>query len=314
MPSTPPPPPPPPPAAPNPPPTPPPLSHPQTPSRRPKSPLRRVLHGHITKVQKDHIISNLRVELEERSRRMRSQYELQAAALRKRIEMRISRVTRKHWKGKMGDVIASTASGNAGVLGWVRTTKRLSDGPGMMALGPVPGTTQQQQQQVVGKKSGVLQREGSGSLRMGRREPSPQKPQRPASPAKPLSSRPPQQLQHQSPQKHAPPTPSLNTLRAQSPLKRTNATIKARTLHATVSTDALERSPAKRAPMGSARNAQLGNHKVRSQPNMRVPDRQGSLKENKVENVRMVGEMVKGVVVEEVGTPGKRVRVLRKRK
>lgn len=53
--------------------------------------------------------------MNERVRRLRAQYEVQAQALRHRIEMRINRVPKKLWNAKMGDLLlkhATAASSN----------------------------------------------------------------------------------------------------------------------------------------------------------------------------------------------------------
>lgn len=46
----------------------------------------------------------------ERVRRLRAQYEVQAQALRHRIEMRINRVPKKLWNAKMGDLLLKHAT------------------------------------------------------------------------------------------------------------------------------------------------------------------------------------------------------------
>lgn len=45
----------------------------------------------------------------ERVRRLRAQYEVQAQALRRRIEMRINRVPKKLWNAKMGELLLQHA-------------------------------------------------------------------------------------------------------------------------------------------------------------------------------------------------------------
>ena len=48
--------------------------------------------------------------MNERVRRLRAQYEVQAQALRHRIEMRINRVPKKLWNAKMGELLLKHAS------------------------------------------------------------------------------------------------------------------------------------------------------------------------------------------------------------
>lgn len=50
------------------------------------------------------------LEMNERVRRLRAQYEVQAQALRNRIEMRINRVPKKLWNAKMGDLLLKHAT------------------------------------------------------------------------------------------------------------------------------------------------------------------------------------------------------------
>lgn len=48
--------------------------------------------------------------MNERVRRLRAQYEVQAQALRHRIEMRINRVPKKLWNAKMGELLLKHAT------------------------------------------------------------------------------------------------------------------------------------------------------------------------------------------------------------
>ncbi|KAI5857644.1 hypothetical protein BZA05DRAFT_470524 [Tricharina praecox] len=72
----------------------------------PKTPFRRVNDGRITKSQKQGLLDNLEVELNERSRKLRSQVNQQSRALKQRIEMRITRIPKKLWKVTMAEMLA----------------------------------------------------------------------------------------------------------------------------------------------------------------------------------------------------------------
>ncbi|KAF8251434.1 hypothetical protein K440DRAFT_658830 [Wilcoxina mikolae CBS 423.85] len=100
----------------------------------PKSPFRRVNDGRITKTGKQTLLENLELELNERTRKLRSQYTQQSHALKQRIEMRINRIPKKFWKITMADLLAQAegrdlASSTAivgGAKGFVNDIRRLS--------------------------------------------------------------------------------------------------------------------------------------------------------------------------------------------
>ncbi|KAF8426303.1 Borealin N terminal-domain-containing protein [Tirmania nivea] len=75
-----------------------------------RSPIRKINNRGLTSPQKRIIIDNLLLEINERVRRLRAQYEVQAQALRHRIEMRINRVPKKLWNAKMGDLLLKHAT------------------------------------------------------------------------------------------------------------------------------------------------------------------------------------------------------------
>ncbi|KAI5466772.1 Borealin N terminal-domain-containing protein [Mariannaea sp. PMI_226] len=75
-------------------------SSPSTPQR---SPIRK-RKGGITLQQKQAMIDNLQLEITERARRLRAQYNLQAQGLRSRIEIRINRIPMALRKLKMADL------------------------------------------------------------------------------------------------------------------------------------------------------------------------------------------------------------------
>ncbi|KAF8540910.1 hypothetical protein BDD12DRAFT_909075 [Trichophaea hybrida] len=100
----------------------------------PKSPFRRVNDGRITKIGKQTLLENLELELNERTRKLRSQYTQQSHALKQRIEMRINRIPKKFWKITMADLLAQAegrdlASSTAiigGAKGFINDIRRLS--------------------------------------------------------------------------------------------------------------------------------------------------------------------------------------------
>ncbi|PHH90979.1 hypothetical protein CDD83_2049 [Cordyceps sp. RAO-2017] len=75
---------------------------PSTPQRR--SPIRKP-RMNISLQQKQALVDNLQLEVTERARRLRAQYNLQAQGLRSRIEIRINRIPTSLRKVKMGDLI-----------------------------------------------------------------------------------------------------------------------------------------------------------------------------------------------------------------
>ncbi|KAF7550443.1 hypothetical protein G7Z17_g5716 [Cylindrodendrum hubeiense] len=75
---------------------------PSTPRHR--SPIKK-RKGAISLQQKQALIDNLQLEITERARRLRAQYNLQAQGLRSRIEIRINRIPVSLRKIKMGDLL-----------------------------------------------------------------------------------------------------------------------------------------------------------------------------------------------------------------
>ncbi|KJZ72632.1 hypothetical protein HIM_07991 [Hirsutella minnesotensis 3608] len=75
---------------------------PLTPQHR--SPAKRT-RMRITLQQKQALIDNLQLEITERARRLRAQYNLQAQGLRSRIEIRVNRIPTALRKIKMGDLV-----------------------------------------------------------------------------------------------------------------------------------------------------------------------------------------------------------------
>ncbi|KAK7430884.1 hypothetical protein QQZ08_002674 [Neonectria magnoliae] len=75
---------------------------PTTPHHR--SPIKK-RHGGISLHQKQALIDNLQLEITERARRLRAQYNLQAQGLRSRIEIRVNRIPVSQRKVKMGDIL-----------------------------------------------------------------------------------------------------------------------------------------------------------------------------------------------------------------
>ncbi|KAI9052688.1 hypothetical protein LZ554_002966 [Drepanopeziza brunnea f. sp. 'monogermtubi'] len=76
-----------------------------SPARTPpnKSPVRKQKMG-ITLAQKQALIDNLQLEITERARKLRAQYNLQAQGLRTRIEIRVNRIPMALRRAKMGDL------------------------------------------------------------------------------------------------------------------------------------------------------------------------------------------------------------------
>ncbi|KAH6898850.1 Borealin N terminal-domain-containing protein [Thelonectria olida] len=75
-----------------------------SPSTPQRSPIRK-RRGAISLQQKQAMIDNLQLEITERARRLRAQYNLQAQGLRSRIEIRINRIPMALRKIKMGDLL-----------------------------------------------------------------------------------------------------------------------------------------------------------------------------------------------------------------
>ncbi|KAF9869787.1 hypothetical protein CkaCkLH20_12704 [Colletotrichum karsti] len=76
-----------------------------TPTMLSSSPSKRQRIG-ITLEQKQAIIDNLQLEITDRARRLRAQYNQQAQTLRSRIQMRVNRVPRSMLKMTMADLVA----------------------------------------------------------------------------------------------------------------------------------------------------------------------------------------------------------------
>ncbi|KAK0103219.1 hypothetical protein ONS95_005253 [Cadophora gregata] len=78
-----------------------------SPTRTPtnRSPIKKQKMG-ITLAQKQALIDNLQLEITERARKLRAQYNLQAQGLRTRIEIRVNRIPMALRRAKMGDLHA----------------------------------------------------------------------------------------------------------------------------------------------------------------------------------------------------------------
>ncbi|KAH8844845.1 hypothetical protein MCOR27_002106 [Pyricularia oryzae] len=67
----------------------------------------------ITMAQKQALIDNLQLEITERARKLRAQYNLQAQGLRTRVEIRVNRIPMALRKAKMGDLVAKYTGGGS---------------------------------------------------------------------------------------------------------------------------------------------------------------------------------------------------------
>ncbi|KAK7951852.1 Borealin N terminal-domain-containing protein [Apiospora aurea] len=77
-----------------------------TPTSTPqRSPIKRRKVG-LSLAQKQALIDNLQLEITERARRLRAQYNVQAQQLRSRVEMRVNRIPTSLRKAKMGELFA----------------------------------------------------------------------------------------------------------------------------------------------------------------------------------------------------------------
>ncbi|WZH39737.1 Borealin N terminal-domain-containing protein [Fusarium acuminatum] len=76
-----------------------------SPSAQPRSPIRKRSPGAITMQQKQAMIDNMQLEITERARRLRAQYNYMATTVRSRIEMRLNRVPMSMRNVKMGDLL-----------------------------------------------------------------------------------------------------------------------------------------------------------------------------------------------------------------
>ncbi|RYP41618.1 hypothetical protein DL769_011552 [Monosporascus sp. CRB-8-3] len=80
---------------------------PSTPQR---SPIKKTRRMGISLAQKQALIDNLQLEITERARRLRAQYNIQAQQLRSRVEMRINRIPTTLRKAKMGELLAKSSA------------------------------------------------------------------------------------------------------------------------------------------------------------------------------------------------------------
>ncbi|KAK4170386.1 Borealin N terminal-domain-containing protein [Cladorrhinum sp. PSN259] len=77
-----------------------------------QSPLKKRKMG-ITAVQKQALVENLQLEIAERARKLRSNYNIHAQSLRTRIEIRVNRIPMSLRKMKMGDLIQKYSSSSS---------------------------------------------------------------------------------------------------------------------------------------------------------------------------------------------------------
>ncbi|KAI0165740.1 Borealin N terminal-domain-containing protein [Xylariaceae sp. FL1272] len=76
-----------------------------SPERSPTKNFTKKFKSGITAIQKQALIDNLQLEITERARRLRAQYNIQAQQLRSRLEMRVFRVPYKLRKMTMGELL-----------------------------------------------------------------------------------------------------------------------------------------------------------------------------------------------------------------
>ncbi|RYP04181.1 hypothetical protein DL765_010282 [Monosporascus sp. GIB2] len=81
-----------------------------TPSTPQRSPIKKTRRMGISLAQKQALIDNLQLEITERARRLRAQYNIQAQQLRSRVEMRINRIPTTLRKTKMGELLAKSSA------------------------------------------------------------------------------------------------------------------------------------------------------------------------------------------------------------
>ncbi|OTA52822.1 hypothetical protein K449DRAFT_470294 [Hypoxylon sp. EC38] len=72
-----------------------------------RSPIKKRKLG-LTLAQKQALIDNLQLEITERARRLRAQYNIQAQQLRSRVEMRVNRIPTSLRKAKMGELLSKS--------------------------------------------------------------------------------------------------------------------------------------------------------------------------------------------------------------
>ncbi|KAI1770897.1 Borealin N terminal-domain-containing protein [Hypoxylon cercidicola] len=72
-----------------------------------RSPIKKRRLG-LSLAQKQALIDNLQLEITERARRLRAQYNIQAQQLRSRVEMRVNRIPTALRKAKLGDLLAKS--------------------------------------------------------------------------------------------------------------------------------------------------------------------------------------------------------------
>ncbi|RYP27718.1 hypothetical protein DL767_007555 [Monosporascus sp. MG133] len=75
-----------------------------------RSPIKKTRRMGISLAQKQALIDNLQLEITERARRLRAQYNIQAQQLRSRVEMRINRIPTTLRKAKMGELFAKSSA------------------------------------------------------------------------------------------------------------------------------------------------------------------------------------------------------------
>ncbi|KAI2616416.1 Borealin N terminal-domain-containing protein [Hypomontagnella submonticulosa] len=72
-----------------------------------RSPIKKRKLG-LSLAQKQALIDNLQLEITERARRLRAQYNIQAQQLRSRVEMRVNRIPTALRKAKMGELLSKS--------------------------------------------------------------------------------------------------------------------------------------------------------------------------------------------------------------
>ncbi|KAI0140135.1 Borealin N terminal-domain-containing protein [Hypoxylon sp. NC0597] len=164
-----------------------------------RSPIKKRKLG-LSLAQKQALIDNLQLEITERARRLRAQYNIQAQQLRSRVEMRVNRIPTSLRKAKMGELLSKSLQPQQPPRP-PKSTEEIS-GADKENQGAAVDNSKKRARAAPGKEPAhiqpghVLSPTSSNTRTVVPR-------QRPASPAKPLVSRP------ASPVKAPPPKPNI---------------------------------------------------------------------------------------------------------
>ncbi|KAF4985399.1 hypothetical protein FDECE_16583 [Fusarium decemcellulare] len=140
-----------------------------------RSPIKRRTPGTISMTQKQAMIDNMQLEITDRARRLRAQYNFMAQTVRSRIEMRLNRIPMSMRNVKMGDLLQkfldqeqqrATRTAALRKAPVTRTSPQKQIQPAPHAAKPVTRTKKRMSDAISGNKENEVEQEENAKKRI----------------------------------------------------------------------------------------------------------------------------------------------------